>query len=228
MASVLHQTIRFSSQRNRVMLVCCAIMGLLLGGCFHEIGVPIWTKDTVVFYPDLVGQYHIVDGTAACQLTAGEDKTYTVSHFDAKGLPTPFLDGADKRTEVGQLRFVKLGEFTFMSYLIFKPGTKEYEEFLAQGFGIPQLVSRVSFNGKDITLWYLPRPESKEPYDHDVLLDHAEIRTKEVVVRDAKTGESKKKRTIDMTTAELQAFLKKHGAEFTQKTGTYKWIGPVR
>ena len=219
----LDRSVDSASQLKRAVPACCGLMVLCIMGCIHHVGVPIWTKDTVVFYPDLVGQYRVFERGMAepmsgtFQLTAGADKTYTVTYYDDKGV----LQDASY-----ELRFVKLAEFTFIS-LNPKLGTKAYQDELAKGLGFPQSISRVSFEGKDFVAWGIAKPKDSK-IDYDPILDHVEINTKEVVVRNATTGKSEKERTIDMTTGELQSFLIRHGAEFSEKGWTLKWIGPVR
>lgn len=220
MATVYRNT-RFSSRSVPVRALCSAMALLLLAGCWHVVNVPIWTDDTLVFYPDLVGQYEgEEDGRKVLyQLTAGDNKTYSVVSYSDKGVPA-----ADEM----QLRFVKLGDFIFASRLLYKTGTKKLQEHVAVD-GLPQFVSRVTIRGKDITCWTLPAPAGKPPTEnHSTLLDHPDIRTKEVVSFNAQTGKNEKTRTLDMTTSEMQSFLAKHGAEFTQEEATYKWLGPVR
>ena len=170
------------------------IMCLVVIGCYPSES-PIWTAETLVYYPELLGVYR--DDTPATEkntttLEKGEaDKSYRVVHRNGEG----------EKTGEATLRLVKLGDSIFYDYERggvkldkVDPPLKEFHIF-----------GRLKIEGKKLQLY---------SFNANVLVDEI-FRWKTV-----KRG-TKESRVIANTTQELQAFLKANEKQLTVEAGSF-------
>jgi hypothetical protein len=175
-------------QRHRATRFGASLAVLLafVAGCYPSEN-PIWTPDTLVYYPEILGTYQ--EGELAAEkdtttLEKGEaEKSYRVTSRNGKG----------EKLEDGVLHLAKLGETLFYDYqpTAAKLGKVDPPNKPFHVFG------RLTIEGKKVTLY---------SFGDDVAVDK--------VFRLGKADPEKKNdRAIVNTTAELQAILKANAAK---------------
>ena len=176
----------------RLGIVLATLLAAAVGGCYPSEN-PVWTPETLVYYPELLGVYQDDEPATAKNTTTLEkgdaDKSYRVITRDGKG----------GKTGEALLRLVKLGDRLYYDYQVsvakpenFDPPLKEFHFF-----------GRLTREGKKITLY---------GFGSHVRVDVA-FRWKKLGGKDA--------RVIANTTEELQAFLKANADKMTIPGGGF-------
>ncbi len=160
----------------------------VVAGCYPSES-PIWTPDTLVYFPELLGVYQDDDRPTEKNTTTLEkgeaDKSYRLTTRDGKG----------EKTGEATLRLVKLGETIFYDYQPtgakldkVDPPLKEFHIF-----------GHLKIEGKKVQLY---------SFGSNVPVDKA-LRWKTV------KHDNEESRVIANTTEELQAFLKANEKKMT-------------
>ena len=166
----------------------------LLGGCYPSEN-PVWTPETLVYFPELLGMYRGDGPAAATNTTTLEkgdaDKSYRVVTRNGKG----------EKTGEATLRLVKLDGRIFYDY---EPSAAKLDNFRPPLKGL-HLFGRLTIKDKTITLY---------DFGGNVAVDDA-FRWKKV------TADGEDSRIIANTTRELQAILKANADKMNVTGGTF-------
>jgi hypothetical protein len=156
-------------------------MFAVTAGCYPSEN-PIWTPETLVYRPELLGVYQADEPAKAKNTTTLEkgeaEKSYRVVTRDGKG----------EKTDEGVLRIVQLGDSLFYDY---QPSGAKLDKFDPPLKEL-HLFGRLTIKDKNVTLYH---------FGSNILVDEA-FRWKEA------RREKEEARVIANTTKELQAFLK--------------------
>ena len=177
----------------RIGTLLATLLAALVVGCYPSEN-PIWTPETLVYHPELLGVYQDDEPATAKNTTTLEkgdaDKSYRVITHNGKG----------EKTGEASLRLVKLGDRLYYDY---QPSGAKLDNVdpPLKGFHI---FGRLTIKDKKITLYF----------GSNILLDEA-FRGKKV------TRDKEDARIITNTTEELQTFLKANSDKMTAPGGSF-------
>jgi hypothetical protein len=208
-------------QRNYVMRFG-VVLGILLAGvagCYPSEN-PIWTPDTLVYYPELLGTYQ--DDEPATEkntttLEKGEaEKSYQVIHRNGKG----------EKTGEAVLRLVKLDDTLFYDYQPSgaKLGDTVFCEYQPSGAKLDKveplkefhLFGRLTINDKKIALY---------SFGSNIVVDDAfrwkKVRPVRATAPATTRPDEEDARIITNPTEELQEFLKANAKKMNFRGGGF-------
>lgn len=170
-----------------LLLVLAAMLGGL-GGCATPSVHPLYTDDTIVYEPALVGTWGQKDDAQTYSIT----RVGKVYHLLVK-------DHDPKKPQQWEfeVRLVKLGDHRYADVAAAEEERDAHEEHWGPLFVPTHMVARFAVSGDALTVWTLRHEWLKERLDaREVSLAHTRLGPGVIL--------------ITATTAELQAFLRAH------------------
>ena len=129
---------------KKLALLGLALAGLALNGCVWSVH-PLYTEQTIVFEPALVGVWATPDGEKTAIVAAREDKSYEITYWDKD-----MSDGASMKYRA---RLVRLGGYLFLDV---QPDKKAVEGLMGVKpvwYLLPtHSFYRVQLNGEELTV----------------------------------------------------------------------------
>lgn len=104
--------------KTKLLMPVAGLLLLATTGCLWSVH-PLYTEESVVFEPGLVGVWATADGEKTAIVRAGEDKSYEITYVDKD-----ISDGASAKYRA---RLVRLGEFLFLDV---RPDRKAVDELM--------------------------------------------------------------------------------------------------
>jgi hypothetical protein len=176
-----------------VVLLAFAVIG---AGCYESL-TSVVTRDKLVFYDGLAGEYRLADpGSGSVRITAGGEKSYKFEQFDDAGKPT----------NRGTLHVIKLGEEHFYEITVSDFRTVDDKPVYAIGRLVIQRDAD-DVPAKSLTGFAF---QSKDKF-----FDDPEVTTSEFTYDER--GERKTTRALSMPAERLQACLAANAEKMTKQ-----------
>jgi hypothetical protein len=203
--------------------VLVAILLAVVAGCYPSEN-PIWTPDTLVYYPELLGTYQDDE-------PATEKNTTTLEKGDTeKSYHVITRDGKGEKTGEAVLHLVKLDDTLFYDYqpIGAKLGDTVFYEDQPSGAKLDKveplkqfhIFGRLTIKDKKITLY---------SFGSNIVVDDAfrwkKVRPVRATAPATTRPDEEDARIITNTTEELQAFLKANAKKMNVPGGGFTKLG---